>query len=116
VAGHRGRRHPLGYHEVMHPLIEQSRVGINQLCQQFAVQRLELFGSATETNGEVGDFDFIVQMAAHETSQARRVIALADRLEALLGKPVDILSSRAIRNPYFAQAVQRQRVALYDRA
>jgi predicted nucleotidyltransferase len=55
-------------------------------------------------------------MAAHETSQARRVIALADRLEALLGKPVDILSSRAIRNPYFAQAVQRQRVALYDRA
>lgn len=98
----------------MHPLIEQSRAAITLLCQQLAVQRLELFGSATQTDGEVGDFDFIVQLAPDNTSQARRFIELADRLEVLLGKPVDMLSSRTILNPHFARAVQRQRVALYE--
>jgi uncharacterized protein len=101
----------------MHSKIEAAKNEIAQLCQRFGVSRLELFGSAAEDRSNVRDFDFIVELTANaQTSKARRYLALADELEALLGKPVDLLSSASIRNPYFVKSVQRQRIPIYERA
>ncbi len=100
----------------MHPRVGQSRQAIAQLCEQLAVDRLDLFGSASLGKLDVGDFDFVVELLPNEhASRARRCIALAEGLKVLLGKPVDLVTQQSIRNPYFARAVDQQRISIYER-
>lgn len=42
-------------------------------------------------------------------------VELADALEKLLGRPVDLVNPRYIRNPYFLQAVNGSGTVIYDR-
>ena len=101
----------------MHPNIAQLQQAIAQLCETLAVRRLALFGSASQGKHDAHDFDFVVELVPNQSaSQARRCIALTEELETLLGKPVALVTQRSIRNPYFAQAVDRQRVQVYDGA
>lgn len=79
---------------------------------------LEVVGSATsaEFNPDFSDFDFLVELDQNNNeSRGRRWTELADALEALLGRHVDLLNPRYIRNPYFLQAVNRSRTVIYDR-
>ena len=88
------------------------------LCEQYGVEHLELFGSATgpEFNPESSDLDFLVELDAQTRgSRARRWIELAEALEKLLGRHVDLVNPRYIRNPYFLQAVNNSRTVIYDR-
>ena len=91
---------------------------IAALCEHYGVTHLELFGSATgpEFNFESSDFDFLVELDTQSPgSPARRWIGLADALEKLLGRRVDLVNPRYIRNPYFLQAVNNSRTVIYDR-
>jgi predicted nucleotidyltransferase len=91
---------------------------IAALCQRYGVAHLELFGSGTSTdfNPESSDFDFLVELdESSPGSPARRWMGLAEALEALLGRRVDLVNPRYIRNPYFAQAVNASRTVVYDR-
>ena len=100
-----------------HSLIRQLP-HIAALCEQYGVAHLELFGSATgpEFNSESSDLDFLVELDAQTRgSRARRWIELAEALEKLLGRHVDLVNPRYIRNPYFLQAVNNSRTVIYDR-
>ncbi len=91
---------------------------IAALCEQYGVACLELFGSATGPafNPETRDFDFLVELdTRHPGSRARRWLGLADALEKLLGRHVDLINPRCIRNPYFLQAVNNSRTVVYER-
>jgi uncharacterized protein len=90
---------------------------IAALCQRYGVAHLELFGSATspEFNPESSDYDFLVELdKSSPGSPARRWIELAEALEKLLGRHVDLVNPRYIRNPYFAEAVNASRTVVYD--
>jgi predicted nucleotidyltransferase len=90
---------------------------IATLCQRYGVAHLELFGSATsaEFNPESSDFDFLVELdKSRPGSPARRWIGLAEELEKLLGRHVDLVNPRYIRNSYFAQAVNASRTVVCD--
>jgi uncharacterized protein len=101
----------------MHPAIPKSQAAIAQLCQSLAVRQLDLFGSAATGDAQrANDFDFLVELDSHaHKSQARRMIELADGLEALLGSEVDVMSIKSVRNPYFAEQVQASRQNVYVR-
>jgi predicted nucleotidyltransferase len=91
---------------------------IEALCERYGVAHLELFGSATSADfdPESSDFDFLVELDPHAPgSRARRWLELADALEKLLGRHVDLVNPRYIRNPYFLQAVNSSRAVIYDR-
>ncbi len=91
---------------------------IAALCEQYGVAHLELFGSATgpEFNPESSDIDFLVELDPQTPgSRARRWIELAEALEKLLGRHVDLVNPRYIRNPYFLQAVNKSRTVIYNR-
>ena len=88
------------------------------LCEHYGVSHLELFGSGTgpRFNSESSDLDFLVELDAQSPgSRARRWLGLADALEHLLGRHVDLVNPRYIRNPYFLQAVNNSRTVIYDR-
>ena len=91
---------------------------IAALCERHGVAYLELFGSATgsDFNPDSSDFDFLVELDHQVTgSRAKRWIGLAEDLEKSLGRHVDLVNPRYIRNSYFLQAVNRSRIVVYDR-
>ena len=102
----------------MHISLAAQLPQIAALCEKHGVAHLELFGSATgaEFNPDSSDFDFLVELDTHiPGSRARRWTELADALEQLLGRHVDLVNPRYIRNPYFLQAVNNSRTVIYDR-
>ena len=102
----------------MIPLIEQAKDDIAALCRRFGVNRLDLFRSAaTGAFREDGsDLDFVVAFAdTRSPGYADRYLDLAEALEALLGRDVDLVTERSIRNPYFRRAVEATRQPVYER-
>jgi predicted nucleotidyltransferase len=102
----------------MHSSLTSQLPEIAALCEKHGVAHLELFGSATgaEFNPDASDFDFLVELDPQiPGSRARRWTELADALEQLLGRHVDLVNPRYIRNPYFLQAVNSSRTVICDR-
>ncbi len=104
----------------MIPLVAEKLPELRELCRRFGVGRLELFGSAA--NGafkpETSDLDFLVEIDADvgKGFKSSYFRLLAD-LEDLFGRKIDLVESRAIRNPYFAQAIlNAKRDLIHDRS
>jgi uncharacterized protein len=101
-------------------LVEQRKPEIADLCRRYRVERLDVFGSAAsgQFTPEQSDLDFIVrfQHRAPTGEYADRYLGLADALEALFQRRVDLVSEESIRNPYFRREVEATRQPLYDRA
>jgi predicted nucleotidyltransferase len=96
--------------------IEQHRPELMALCRKYGVRRLDLFGSATRQDFDPSrsDIDFIVEFNDFTVENAAdRFLGLMVDLEDLFGQRVDLVSYRAIRNPYFKQVVDETRVPLY---
>ena len=101
----------------MNGLIEHHRDAIRALCQEYGVRRLDLFGSAAmgAFDKETSDLDFVATFAdTRSAGYADRYLGFAEALETLFGRPVDVITERAIRNPYFRQAVEASRQPVYD--
>ncbi len=101
----------------MIPLIEQHRKAINALCREFGVVRLELFGSAAtgEFDPNRSDVDFIVEYPPDYDFGLwlTRYFEFKQRLENVLGYPVDLIMVGAMRNPYFIESANESRQLLY---
>jgi uncharacterized protein len=96
--------------------VEQLRQEIYGLCRTYDVMRLELFGSAARDQDDPrrSDYDFLVEFRdLGWKGSFKRYMGLKLALEDLLGRPVDLVEPTAIRNPYFAQVVNRDRLLIY---
>jgi len=97
-------------------LIENNRTAIEELCRRFHVAKLEVFGSAA--NGPFdearSDVDFLVEFKPLEPGPlADAYFGLLAELSDLLNRKVDLITPKAIRNPYFLRAVNQSRRMLY---
>lgn len=88
---------------------------IPELCRRYGVSRLELFGSATSDafDPQRSDLDFLVEFDADPSGLFDRYFGLKESLEALYGRPVDLVTAGSMRNPYFVEAVNRSRQLVY---
>jgi predicted nucleotidyltransferase len=96
--------------------IEVHRVEIDELCHRYGVRRLELFGSATGArfDSNRSDVDFLVEFAERDHQcYADAYFGLAESLEALLGRPVDLVVTSSVTNPYFLEDIASSRTLLY---
>jgi len=98
-------------------LIDVHRHQIIALCREFGVTRLELFGSAatSDFDPERSDIDFLVDYPPDYDfgPWAARHFELKERLETLLGLPVDLVMTSAMRKPRFIESVNQTRRLLY---
>src|SRR2546423_218341 len=97
-------------------LIEQHRPRLLELCRQYDVRRLDLFGSALRADyaPERSYLDFVVEFNNFTVDTAAdRYLGLIFDLEDLFGGRIDLLSDPAIRNPYFKRIVDNTGVPLY---
>ncbi len=98
-------------------LVEHHRSEIAALCRRYGVRRLDLFGSATDDRFDeaTSDLDFVADFAdTHVPGYARRYLAFAEALEDLLGRPVDVVTERSIKSPWFRESVDASRQPVYD--
>ena len=101
----------------MNSVLERSKTKLAEECRRFGVRRLEAFGSAArgDFDPERSDFDFIVSFRDKTPgTYADRYYDFASAVEKLLGRRVDLLTERCIRNPYFRREVESARKIIYD--
>ncbi len=100
----------------MNRLIEEKREALNRLCGRHHVQRLELFGSAADGSfdTQTSDLDFLVEfLALRPGEHFDAYFGLLKALQDLFQRPVDLVMTCAIKNPYLLRSVNRTRKVLY---
>jgi len=99
-------------------LIEKSKPAIVELCRRFEVRRLSLFGSGPNArfDSNTSDLDSLVELADRQPtkSYADRYLGLAEALERLFGRHVDLETEQSIRNPFLRREVQATRQLVYE--
>jgi len=97
-------------------LITEQRDKIAEHCRRLNVRRLDVFGSAVNGNfnPDTSDLDFLVEFVDHDKPGiARRYLDLADSLEALFSRRVDLVTAESVRNPYFRANVETTKEPIY---
>lgn len=98
----------------MQPVIESRRTQLAHLCREHHVRRLDVFGSAVrDFNPGSSDLDFLVEFEPiAPVAYAQAYFSFKEALEALFERPVDLVTSASLDNPYFraSLAASSQRV------
>lgn len=100
----------------MIPLIEAHRTELESLCRNFAVKKLELFGSSTQDrfNDDESDLDFLVQFPElPPMKHAQAYFGLLECLQDLFTRRIDLVEANAIQNPYLTASINQNKVLLY---
>jgi predicted nucleotidyltransferase len=100
--------------------IEENQKALAELCRQFGIRKLELFGSACtgEFNPGRSDLDFMVEFPPGYDfgPWLSRLSQFERSLTQLFGRRVDLITSSASRNPWFQREADKARVTLYHAA
>jgi len=97
-------------------LIEENRIAIGHLCTSLAVRDLRVFGSAVTDDFDPSRSDLDVLVEFFDPSApgiADRFMNLAEGLESIFHRPVDLVTKQAIKNPIFRQTVEQSSQPLY---
>lgn len=100
----------------MTPILQANREAVAELCRRYGVERLDVFGSATRTDfdPDQSDIDLVVRFRdTRLPGYADRYLGLVEALEQLLGRHVDLITERSLRNPVFIKSVAEDRQQLY---
>jgi predicted nucleotidyltransferase len=103
--------------EKLNPFLEGKIGLVREALRRRHVVRAFAFGSVcTERFQEGSDIDLLVSFDdanIEPLEYADNYLALADELESIFGVPVDLVTERSLRNPYFIQSVRENRTPIY---
>jgi len=90
---------------------------IARVCESLPVKRLGFFGSVlTKEFTPESDIDVLVVFDPDaQTDLFVAYFELKERLQAILGREVDLTVDRPFRNPVFREAVEKTRLIVYER-
>lgn len=85
------------------------------LCKKHKVKRMFAFGSVlTNRFTDKSDIDLLVDFEGVKLEDyADNYFDLKYALESLLGRDVDLLENKTIRNPYLKESIDTTKVQLY---
>lgn len=97
-------------------LIEDRLNEIIALSKTHRVKSISLFGSAAnESMHENSDIDFLVQFEDEidVLEYADNYFSFLEKLENLIGKKIDLVSKKSLKNPILIEEIDRSKVDLY---
>ena len=100
----------------MHKIITHNQDALKQLCRQYHVKKLEVFGSVTrdDFNTEKSDIDFLVEFNdIASTDYADNYFNFHSALHQLFNISVELVVSSTIKNPYFLKSIELDKRFLY---
>ena len=88
---------------------------IRNLCQKNKVRNLYVFGSVlTDHFTDKSDIDLIVDIDSSDPLEySDNYFNLKFALEELLRRQIDLLESRALKNPYLRENIDNSKTLLY---
>jgi predicted nucleotidyltransferase len=100
------------------PLLQPHLEAIRELCREFGVARLEVFGSVQtdKFNPAASDIDFLVEYPKDYDfgPWAKRLFAFEAALFSVVGFPVDVVMTSALQKDGFRLEAQKTRVVIFD--
>lgn len=99
----------------MSSLLDTYHAQLAGFCRDYAVKRLAAFGSVVRDNfGPTSDVDLLVEFNHDSGMDAfEQYFGFKERVEALLQRPIDLVTRDSIRNPAFRAAVEESQESLY---
>lgn len=99
----------------MNKIISENLDEIKSLCRKHKVKNLFLFGSASTDNlTDSSDIDLLVSFKSIPLKgYADNYFTMIKEFENLLERPVDLITEKYIKNPYFIESVNQTKVLLY---
>ena len=96
-------------------LLERYKNDIIRLCENYRVRKLYAFGSVLSSRfSQESDVDLIVEFKTRDLEgYADNYFDFKSSLEAVFQRSVDLLEEKAIKNPFFKEAVFEQRQLIY---
>jgi predicted nucleotidyltransferase len=102
----------------MNPIIAQHLPELLALCKKYRVVSMYLFGSATrdDFDPERSDFDFLVSFDETLAPEERgeNFFELMWALDELLGRQVDVITEKQLKNPYLIASINKDKQLIYE--
>ncbi len=87
---------------------------IQDFCHRWKITEFALFGSVLrEDFRKTSDIDVLVTFAPDAEHSLFDLGAMQQELEAMFGRPVDLVEKAGLRNPFRSQAILRNREVIY---
>jgi uncharacterized protein len=96
-------------------LIETYKTQIQRLCESHKVKTLYSFGSVNTTTftGD-SDVDLVVDFKIEDPIEyTDNYFDLKFELEKIFNRQIDLLESKAIKNPYLKESIDKTKVLVY---
>lgn len=100
----------------MNKIIQDKQSKLERLCKKFHAQRLEVFGSVTRNDFDAAssDIDFLVEFdELGVKNYADCYFGLLEALEILFAHSVELVVISAVKNPFFLENIEKDRILLY---
>ena len=96
-------------------IIERNIEMILALCEKHKVRELSVFGSVlSDRFNDESDIDFVVDFGVMDIAEyADNYLNMQASLSQLLGREIDLLEDKAIRNPILRKNIDRTKQVIY---
>jgi len=99
----------------MHSIITDNIHQIKKICDRQHIKTLFAFGSVCGGSfDETSDIDLLVFFKPLDYGDyADNYFKTADMFEKIFNRPVDLVTDKSLKNPYFVKSVNQSKVLLY---
>jgi len=99
----------------MNAIIKDNLHQIRTICDQQHIQSLFAFGSVcSDRFNDASDIDLLVSFKPLDYDDyADNYFQTADLFEKVFQRPVDLVTNKSLKNPYFINSVNQNKVLLY---
>ncbi len=100
----------------MQKIIEENIEKIKTLCITHNVKSLFAFGSVcTDNFSDSSDIDLLISFKPMDYADyADNYFLLAEELEKVFHRPVDLVTEKSLSNPYFINAINQTKTLIYE--
>ena len=100
----------------MHCIITDNIHQIRMICDQQHIQSLFAFGSVcSDRFDDTSDIDLLVSFKPLDYGDyADNYFQTADLFEKIFQRPVDLVTDKSLKNPYFINSVNQSKILLYE--
>jgi uncharacterized protein len=101
----------------MNRLIFDNIGKIKMLCKAHNVKALYAFGSVcTDRFNDRSDIDLLISFNPMDYGDyADNYFVVADKLESIFKRPVDLVTDKSLSNPYFIDSINKTKTQLYGK-
>jgi hypothetical protein len=90
---------------------------LKDMCRQYNVRQLELFGSAftgENFDPQSSDIDFLVEFQPSDPPQhANNYFRFLEKLQDMFGCNIDLVERKAIKNPFLIDSIKNNKCQIY---